>query len=70
MSVTVDADTHVVQANKVFNRLLVGVDGTPESFDAVRQAAQLKAPGGVITCLAAWKLAPPVVTPMTASPPR
>lgn len=70
MSATIDADTHVVEANKVFSRVLVGVDGTPESFDAVRQAAHLKAPGGAVTCLAAWGLAPPIVTPMTVLPSR
>jgi nucleotide-binding universal stress UspA family protein len=70
MSATSDADAHVVEANKTFSRVLVGVDGTPESFDAVRQAAQLKAPGGVITCLAAWNLAVPVVTPMAVAPSR
>ena len=68
MSATIDADAHIVEANKTFSRVLVGIDGTPESFDAVRQAAQLKAPGGVITCLAAWNLAFPVVTPLIASP--
>ena len=35
MSATIDADAHVVEANKTFSRVLVGVDGTPESFDAV-----------------------------------
>ena len=46
MSATIDADVHVVEANKIFSRVLVGVDGTPESRDALRQAALLKAPGG------------------------
>ncbi len=56
MSATIDADAHVVEANKLFSRVLVGVDATPESRDALRQAALLKAPGGTITCLAAWNL--------------
>ena len=67
MSATIDADAHLVEANKVFSRVLVGVDPTPESRDALRQAALLKAPGGAITCLAAWNLAPPVIPPATAS---
>lgn len=70
MSATIDADAHVVEASKIFSRVLVGVDGTPESFEAVRQAGQLKSPTGTITCLAAWNLAPPLVTPMTTMPPR
>ena len=70
MSATIDADAHVVEANKIFSRVLVGVDVTPESRDALRQAALLKAPGGTITCLAAWNVPPPVVTPMTVMPSR
>ena len=66
MSATIDADAHLVEANKIFGRVLVGVDPTPESRDALRQAALLRAPGGVITCLAAWSLAPPVITPTMA----
>ncbi len=27
MSATIDADAHVVEANKIFSRVLVGVDG-------------------------------------------
>lgn len=68
MSATIDADAHVVEANKIFSRVLVGVDSTPESRDALRQAALLKAPGGAITCLAAWNLAPPLVTSATVMP--
>ena len=70
MSATVDADAHVVEANKIFSRVLVGVDTTPESRDALRQAALLKAQGGTITCVAAWNLAPPVVTTTTVMPSR
>lgn len=68
MSATIDADAHVVEASKTFSRVLVGIDGTPESFDAVRQAAQLKAPGGAITCLSAWNPSLPLVAPVTVSP--
>ena len=70
MSATIDADAHVVEANKIFSRVLVGVDTTPESRDALRQAALLKAPGGTITCVAAWNLAPPLVTTTTVMPSR
>ena len=68
MSATIDLDVNVVEASKTFGRVLVGVDGTPESFDAVRQAAQLKAPGGTITCLAAWNPAPALLPPVAATP--
>ncbi len=52
----------------IFSRVLVGVDGSPESSEAVRQAALLAKPGGAFTVLAAWGLAPPLVTPMTMLP--
>jgi len=68
MGATTDAEAQVVDVSTIFSRLLVGVDGTQESFDAVQQAAQLKEPEGTITCLAAWNLAPPLVGPMTAMP--
>ncbi len=70
MSIATDADAEVVGASKIFSRVLVGVDGTPASLAAVRQAGQLKAPAGTITCLAAWNLAPPLVPPMNAVPTR
>ena len=41
MSATIDADAHVSEANRIFSRVLVGVDGSPESYDAARQAAAL-----------------------------
>jgi nucleotide-binding universal stress UspA family protein len=41
----------------VFGRILVGVDGSPESVEAVRQAARLAT--GEITLLAAWHVPPP-----------
>jgi nucleotide-binding universal stress UspA family protein len=51
--VTVDGQT-------VFGRILVGVDGSPEGVEAVRQAARLAT--GELTILAAWQRPPPVVT--------
>ena len=68
MRATIDPAAHVVQAHTIFRHVLVGVDGTPQSLDALRQAALLKAPGGSISCLAAWDLAPPLLTPMTVVP--
>jgi hypothetical protein len=35
-------------------RVLVGVDGSPESFEAARLASLLTDPDGAVTILAAW----------------
>lgn len=67
---TVTEQTPQVQsAEKIFSRVLVGIDGSPESFDAARLADLLKAPGATLACLAAWTLEPPLVTPPTVLPP-
>ena len=68
MSTVRDPVLALANAKNVFSRVLVGVDGSPESMDAARQAALLKAPGGTLTLLSAWNLEPPLVTPMTVSP--
>jgi nucleotide-binding universal stress UspA family protein len=47
---------------RVFNRVLVGVDGSPESLEATRQAARLHDVTGELALLSAWILPPPVVT--------
>jgi len=69
MSAAVDHDTRVTGAEKIFSRVLVGVDGSPASLDAARQAALLKAPSGTLTYVSAWSLDPPLVSPMTVLPP-
>ena len=69
MSTLTDHPQSTQTAETIFSRVLVGVDGSPESSEAARQAALLVRPGGVVTLLAAWNLAPPLVTPMTTLPP-
>jgi nucleotide-binding universal stress UspA family protein len=41
--------------------VLVGVDGSPESAEAARQAAALMEPGGTLTLLAVYDVAPAIV---------
>jgi len=64
MSAVIDPLAQLSEARTIFSQVLVGVDGSPESFEAVRQATLLKAPGETMTCLSAWNLEPPLVTPM------
>jgi len=45
-------------ATRVFEHVLVGVDRSPESREAARQAASLVEPDGRLSLLAAWSLAP------------
>ena len=69
MSATIDQSAQIAGAERIFNRVLVGVDGSSGSLEVARQAAMLKAPGGELACLSAWNLHPPVVAPMTVVPP-
>lgn len=68
MSTLADQRPSMQTAETIFSRVLVGVDGSPESNEAARQAALLVKPGGTVTLLAAWSLEPPLVTPMTMLP--
>lgn len=68
MSTLTDHQPSMQSAETIFSRVLVGIDGSPESSEAARQAALLEMPGGTLTLLAAWNLAPPLVTPMTTLP--
>jgi nucleotide-binding universal stress UspA family protein len=45
----------------LFERVLVGVDRSPASAEAARQAAVLTADGGALTVLSAWILPPPTI---------
>jgi nucleotide-binding universal stress UspA family protein len=68
MSTFTDHRPLTLSPETLFSQVLVGVDGSPESSEAVRQAAVLATSGGALTVLAAWDLAPPIVTPMTILP--
>jgi nucleotide-binding universal stress UspA family protein len=67
MSLALDPQAQLSAARTIFSHVLVGVDGSPESLEAVRQADLLKAPGETLTCLSAWNVDPPLVTPLVAS---
>jgi nucleotide-binding universal stress UspA family protein len=49
------------RARRIFDRVLVGVDGSPGALEAVRQAARLIDPLGTLTPLAVWNVPPPTV---------
>jgi nucleotide-binding universal stress UspA family protein len=42
----------VVEALETFNRIVCGVDGTPEAFEAARQAERLRSPKGTLRLVA------------------
>lgn len=46
---------------QVFKRVLVGVDRSPASVEAARQAALLTEPDGTLTLLGAWSVPPPTI---------
>ena len=69
MSATIDADVHVVEANKIFSRVLVGVDVTPESR-CTQAGGAVEGAGRNDHLPCGMELAVPVVTPTTVMPSR
>jgi nucleotide-binding universal stress UspA family protein len=51
----------VAPRSTLFDRVLVGVDASPESYEAARQGAILADAHGALTLLAAWTVPPPIV---------
>jgi len=45
----------------VFSRTLAGIDGSPESYEAARQAALLRDVEGELTLLAVWEVVAPLL---------
>ena len=62
-----DLERSAVQT--IFDRVVVGIDGSDVSLDAAWQASVLAAPGTSPTLVAAWQVPPPVVPTLTAMPP-
>ena len=60
METTLDGRTSSTDASTeaIFRRILIGVDGSPESREAARQAALLLDANGELTLLAAYGAAP------------
>lgn len=50
--------TRLEAGGRVFTRILVGIDGSRQSFEAARQAALLQDPNGRLTLFSAWDIAP------------
>ena len=54
---------------EVFERIVVGIDGSAQALEAARQAAILADAEGTLTALTAWSLLPPVVVPFAPQTP-
>ena len=66
---TADTSTTGRAALTGFKHIVVGIDGSPESLEAARQAAALAEPGAAVLLLGAWGVPAPRVAPMGPVPP-
>lgn len=67
MATTIGTD-RLEAGRKVFNRILVGVDGSQQSLEAARQAALLQDPAGQLTLFSAWQITPVFAGPWGPDP--
>lgn len=55
------SDSRPVPEVAAFRRVVVGIDGSPESHDAARQAVVLAAPDADLELVSVYSLAPPII---------
>ena len=67
--ITETTSAEAVRPGTLFARVLVGIDGSPESHEAARQAARLLEPEGELTLLSAYDLAPAIIGGMGTNVP-
>jgi nucleotide-binding universal stress UspA family protein len=53
--------TRLEAGRRVFTRIVVGIDGSQQSFEAARQAALLQDVDGQLTLFSAWDIAPTII---------
>lgn len=69
ISITPSTAIDRARGAEVFERIVVGIDGSAQALEAARQAAILADAEGTLTALAAWSLLPPVVVPFAPQTP-
>lgn len=60
MATTTIRVRRLAAGQRVFTRILVGIDASEQSLEAARQAALLQDPDGQLTLCAAWAARPPI----------
>src|SRR5262245_13135729 len=53
--------THLDAGQRLFARIVVGIDGSQQALEAARQAALLEDVNGQLTLLSAWEIAPTII---------
>ena len=57
---TTSHETRLDTGRRVFSRILVGIDGSQQAFEAARQAARLQHVDGQLTLFSSWDVPPPI----------